>query len=633
MFVRLWLGVCLAVLSAILTLPGCRPVEEGAPATSEASANQRLAEQRVRVDVMTKTEEINLALTPRLADLARDVSNFRLPHHHSRGLFADKVRVVDLASDPPERVDQLPGFGISIFSWPTDAEVQIARDELSLFNPLLLAVDYFDYAKFYFVANELASGDPRRMMSDVGFEARGRGVGGKVQWYHGELDVEWQNVAAADAEAEWRIDVWKLIEFGSHETSQPLFAEVLDAAVPDRATLKRARESRQQEIIRRLLADESYQPPHRYWSWESQDRHPGVAVVDIDRDGFDDVYLMDEFGPNLMLRNRGDGTFEDIAADIGLDLKDDCSCAIFADFDNDGDADAFIGRTMRPSVYMFNRDGQFVDRTEVLVQGGLPALVSSVAAADFNRDGLLDVYFSTYAAKMIEQRRNEGVEAHRLLEEFVRQPPSPEFLRLAGRWDPTRARPGPPNVLLVNRGSRFERAESADVLEGWRNTFQATWADYDDDGDVDLYVVNDFSPSQLFRNEGDGTFVDVTRETGTADIGFGMGASFGDYDNDGRQDLYKSNMFSKAGRRIAGRLGELISPEFLKMAGGNSLFRNLGEQMEKVSGLEPPALLVEKAGWSWGGQFLDVDNDGWLDVYALSGYYTPPPEVSVAFDL
>ena len=234
---------------------------------------------------------------------------------------------------------------------------------------------------------------------------------------------------------------------------------------------------------------------------------------------------------------------------------------------------------------------------------------------------------------MIEQLVNEGVEAHRLLAGFLKQPVSPEFLRLVARWDPTRARPGPPNVLLVNRGGRFERSAASDTLAVWRNTFQSTWADYDNDGDVDLYVVNDFSPSRLFRNDGNDVFVDVTRETGTADIGFGMGASFGDYDNDGRQDLYKSNMFSKAGRRIAGRLGDLISPDFLKMAGGNTLFRNLGTRMEKVSGLEPPALLVEKAGWSWGGQFLDVDNDGWLDIYALSGYYTPPPEVSVAFDL
>jgi hypothetical protein len=164
----------------------------------------------------------------------------------------------------------------------------------------------------------------------------------------------------------------------------------------------------------------------------------------------------------------------------------------------------------------------------------------------------------------------------------------------------------------------------------WHNTYQATFGDLDGDGDPDLYVANDFAPNHFFRND-EGRLVDVTDEV-TADIGFGMGVSMGDYDNDGRQDLYVSNMFSKAGRRIASQLPDL-DPRLAAMARGNSLLRNLGDHFEKVSGEEEGTVQVEVAGWAWGGQFLDVDNDGWLDVYALSGNYTPPREIPSELDV
>jgi hypothetical protein len=111
-----------------------------------------------------------------------------------------------------------------------------------------------------------------------------------------------------------------------------------------------------------------------------------------------------------------------------------------------------------------------------------------------------------------------------------------------------------------------------------------------------------------------------------------MGVSWGDYDGDGRLDLYVTNMYSKAGLRITGKIPEL-RPEYAQMAHGNSLFRNRGDGFEKTSGLEPPALLVEKSGWAWGGQFVDVDNDGDLDIHSLAGNYTAPKEIAIPLDL
>jgi hypothetical protein len=178
---------------------------------------------------------------------------------------------------------------------------------------------------------------------------------------------------------------------------------------------------------------------------------------------------------------------------------------------------------------------------------------------------------------------------------------------------------------------RFTPVEDIGPLRGFKNTFQTTWSDFDGDGDPDAYVVNDFSPNQMILREGD-RFVDRTAQTGTADIGFGMGASWGDYDADGRLDLYVSNMYSKAGNRITSQLTNL-SPQVSQMARGNSLFRQTRSGFDRVSGLEPPALLVERVGWSWGSQFVDVNNDGALDLYALSGFYSAPPEVAVPLDI
>jgi hypothetical protein len=247
-----------------------------------------------------------------------------------------------------------------------------------------------------------------------------------------------------------------------------------------------------------------------------------------------------------------------------------------------------------------------------------------LAAADFNGDGLLDIYFARYAAELFTSH----AEAPEL---FLAPEQAKEFRRRAEGSHWLQGRVGPPNLLLENTGGRFKVADASKTLEVWRNSYQASWGDYDRDGKPDLYVVNDFGTSNLFHNEGGGRFTEATERTGLSNLGFGMGASWGDYDNDGRPDLYISNMFSKAGQRVLENVGQRGN-EFLQMASGNTLFRNTGSRFEKVSGLAPPGLLVQSAGWSWGSQFVDVDNDGLLDVYALSGYYTAPKEIAIPVD-
>ena len=617
---------------------------------------------------LMESEGLILDLTPRLKELLNtSVRNLSLPDELGVELFAEYATVVDLADEAPHEKKNLPSLQLRKFSWAIDGTVtKTPRKELALWHALFESVDYFERAGFKFVRNHFDDVDRNLLHSDVAFEGLARDRTGHLVLVKAEQSVSWRpnletsesststsasNSAKADKAPagkpskadQWQIVAWTQTSLETILAEQPFFTETLDTAVPDAQLRNRLRDSIHERYIlsryEALSKHEKWEGPHPYFSVVSQDRHPSLSVVDIDQDGLDDIYVMARWGKNILLHNKG-GFFEDVAPQYGLDIDSHCSSALFADFDNDGDDDLMLGRTLVPSQYFENDNGHFVDRSETLVDGDLPALVTSVSAADYNGDGLLDVYLSTYAANMLEdEHRGRGPpkknpDAPGILSDFL---PEATAVALQGRLSSLDNHRylnnfGPPNLLLVNRGGRFETAPENEQVAIWRHTYQGSWSDYDQDGDPDLYIANDFAVNSLMRNDGDAGFVDVAKESGTTDIGFGMGASWGDYDNDGRADLYVSNMFSKAGRRITGSLTG-IDDRFALMARGNSLFHNSDAGFEKVSGLEAPSLQVEKAGWSWSGQFVDFDNDGWLDVHALSGYYSAPPEIAVQIDL
>ena len=616
---------------------------------------------------LMESEGLILDLTPRLKELLNtSVMNLSLPDALGVELFADHATVVDLAVDAPHEKKNLPSLQLRKFSWAIDGNVtKTPRKELSLWRALFESVDYFERAGFKFVRNHFDDVDRNLLHSDVTFEGLARDKTGHLVLVKAEQSVRWRpNFEASESSIEtpirveragatpaekpsksdqWQIVAWTQTSLETILAEHTFFTETLDAAVPDAQLRNRLRDSiHERYILNRyeaLSKHEEWEGPHPYFSVVSQDQHPSLSVVDIDQDGLDDIYVMARWGKNILLHNKG-GYFEDVAPKYGLDIDSHSSSALFADFDNDGDDDLMLGRTLVPSQYFENDNGRFVDRTETLIDGDLPALVTSVSAADYNGDGLLDVYLSTYAANMLEdENRSRGPplknpNAPGMLSDFLPETTAVGLQDRLSNLDNHRYLNnfGPPNLLLVNRGGRFETAPENEQVAAWRHTYQGSWSDFDQDGDPDLYIANDFAVNSLMRNDGDAGFVDVAKESGTTDIGFGMGASWGDYDNDGKADLYVSNMFSKAGRRITGSLTG-IDDRFALMARGNSLFHNSDAGFEKVSGLESPSLQVEKAGWSWSGQFVDFDNDGWLDVHALSGYYSAPPEVAVQIDL
>jgi hypothetical protein len=458
------------------------------------------------------------------------------------------------------------------------------------------------------------------------------------------MKLIWQRAKATAGEtaSEWQITGWKTEEMQYRASPRRLFVEALDTALRPPQDVAKLRRSQHYEATVKYYREGMKSPPHPYFAPISANQKDGIAVADIDGDGFDDIYITVRIGTNMLLQNNGDGTFTEQAALYGLALPGHTTCALFADFDNDGDLDLMLGRSLLKTAYLENRGGKFFQYRS---PEHFPMAAISMSAADFNRDGLLDVYLCTYRPAAPSSASSAGgisaVEdgGFDWPDEFLSPEQAREYRRRVAENRQRKGgtvldQVGPPNVLLVNRGAgRFDVAPESSTVGIWRNSLQATWGDFNEDGWPDLYVPNDWGINVLFRNDGPAGFTEVTTEMGLLYYGFSMGASWGDYDNDGRDDLYVSNMYSEPGRRMTTQIPGL-DKQFIECAQGNYLYHKQPDgKFKQVAGLEPPTMTVMRAEWSWGGCFADFDNDSFLDLYVLGGYYTAPKEVSSELDL
>ena len=587
------------------------------------------------VSEVVGSEELILKLTPKLGRISDKLLNLSPPE--SSGLFTDSVTVKDMegevsfASEPP------PGQLIANQELSLEeSSRQTSASELSLWSPLLEKIDYFEHTKLKIIKGSFLSDQHDEFECLVKFSGLARSREGVWSSLSAKQTLTWTKQTRGD----WKISKWETKSFSTATSSHRFFADRLDEALPNFTDRAKARLSIHEEELIKYYKSGKTRARSYDFAPIAMSQKPGISVVDIDQDGYDDLYIMVRMGQNLLLRNRGDGTFEEIAESRELAIKGNSTCGIFADFDNDGDSDLILGRSTENSAYFKNTGSWF---EEVEQDTALPALVISISAADYNRNGLLDLYFSTYRLSQLGSG-NSGLapedDSSKWPERFLSAEDASEF-RERYRTETKKDgdidflnQVGPPNVLMINQGGgKFAPAPEGPQINLWKNTVQATWADIDEDGDPDLYLSNDFSSDNLYRNDGKNGFVDITRESGLTTYGFGMGACFGDYDNNGHQDLYVSNMFSKAGRRILSSF-DGIDPNYLHSVNGNVLYKRPdSKNFERVSGLEPPSLLVAEAGWSWGGQFVDFDNDGDLDIHALSGYFTAPKELASEVDL
>ncbi len=600
-----------------------------------AEATEKNDEDVIAALVMA--EETYLSLSPAMARLSADLMDFNLPGEKSRDLFAPAgVQVTDAGPAPASAPADL------VFrDWPVAPTTENRSGAaLKIWESIIGKVEWFSHAKVYLIKGVHPDGDESRYHARAGFEGLARMKDQTWSSFNGHMDLEWKAAGGA-----WQLTAWHTRDLQFATSRERLFTEAISQAVSE-ADAALLRSSDNEAAAIRYYQEGQKNPPHPYFSTISANHKPGVSVADINGDGWDDIYITVRIGHNMLLVNKGDGTFAEESAKYGLALPGHTTCTLFADFDNDGDQDALLGRSLLKTAYLENRGGTFVQHK---APPWSPMAVVSMSAADYNKDGLLDVYVCTYRAAAPPQSAPGGgvaavgTDDFDWMDEFLPPDQAQEYrrrLKAERALAPDGAFPnlldqvGPPNMLLVNRGGGvFERAPENKTAAVWRNTLQATWGDYDRDGDPDLYLANDWAPDNLLRNDGPAGFTDVTKEAGTTDYGFAMGASWGDYDNDGRDDLYVSNMYSKAGRRITAAVPGL-DHDFIESAQGNWLYHHeAGGKFRQVAGMEPPAMTVMKAGWSWGGKFADFDNDGWLDLYVLSGYFTAPKELSSELDL
>ncbi|MCC7293143.1 MAG: VCBS repeat-containing protein [Phycisphaerales bacterium] len=322
--------------------------------------------------------------------------------------------------------------------------------------------------------------------------------------------------------------------------------------------------------------------------------HEGIVLGDVNGDGLDDLFVCQPGGlPNRLYVHQPDGTARDATREAGLDLLEMTHSALMVDFDNDGDQDLAI--TISPGVLLYANDGAGKFKPASMIE---KPNAHALAAADYDLDGNLDLYVGCYFTP--QSMGTLPVPYHD-------------------------ANNGAPNFLLRNDGG----LKFSDVTEqvglnvnNTRFTFAASWEDFDNDGDPDLYVANDFGRNNLYRND-KGFFRDVAGEAGVEDISAGMGVSWGDYNRDGLMDLCVSNMFSSAGSRVAHQrqfktdLNPETKEQFQRHAKGNSLFENAGDgTFRDVS--ETAAVTMGR--WAWGACFTDLNNDGLDDLVVPNGF-------------
>ena len=332
----------------------------------------------------------------------------------------------------------------------------------------------------------------------------------------------------------------------------------------------------------------------------------GVAIFDYDNDGWPDIFVVNgtTLDPmpgaskptNHLYHNNHDGTFTDVTEKAGLARTGWGQGVCVGDYDNDGNEDLFVTYYGKNVLYHNNGNGTFTDVSDKAgVAGSGGAWSTGCAFVDYDLDGKLDIFVATY------------------VDFDLKSAPAPGD-RASCMWKGVPVMCGPrglpwgKNMLYHNNGDgTFEDVTTRAKIDQTNGHygFSVSTFDFDDDGWPDIYVACDSTPSILYRNNHDGTFTDVAVTAGAAfnEDGkeqAGMGSTIGDYNGDGRLDIFKTNFSDDTA----------------------TLYRNNGDgTFDDVT--FPAGLGLYTKYLGWGTMFLDVDNDGWPDLLLVNGHVYP----------
>lgn len=334
---------------------------------------------------------------------------------------------------------------------------------------------------------------------------------------------------------------------------------------------------------------------------------PGIAVADVNGDGLEDLYLCQETAiPNRLFLHQSDNTAIDVSEAWEADWLHDSRSAVFLDWDNDGDQDLAV--SVLGGIILAKNDGQ--QRFEFHTVLPTSDDAQSLSTVDYDHDGKLDLYVCVYERDRVVPGETSAMVPGGV-DDFVYHD----------------ANTGGPNSLFRNDGDGdFTEVTELVGLDhnNHKYSYAASWDDFDNDGDSDLYVANDFGRDNLYRND-EGTFVDIANEANVEDSGSGMGVTWGDYNHDGWMDVFVSNMWSSAGIRVtyqpqfkANATAE-VKKRLQRHARGNTLLKNSADgTFEHVSSQAD----VEVGRWAWGSKFVDLNNDSWEDLVIANGFIT-----------
>lgn len=341
----------------------------------------------------------------------------------------------------------------------------------------------------------------------------------------------------------------------------------------------------------------------------------GAAVFDCDADGFLDVATAN--GSSIENYKKGGDLFvtlyrqietatsktpkfENITNQAGLTRKGFGMSVTAVDYNNDGVLDLLITGFGGNAVYRGIGQCKFEDATEKSKLKG-SGFMAGAAWADFDRDGDLDVFIARYVALDLDNLPVFGSSS------------TCSFKGIRVQCGP-RGLPGEMDLFFRNKGDGTFEEIAQKIGVGDANKYfglGAIWGDYDNDGWLDLYVANDGTPNYLYKNNRNGTFADVSVETGTSYSGAGveqgsMGVTWGDYDNDGRLDMFVTNFDNEH----------------------NTLYKNLGAKGFLDVSFESKLGAVSKPFVGWGTSFDDLDNDGFVDLLVVNGHVYPQIELA-----